>query len=64
MMPCTPWPGGPSDRRVNTARSRHSGGVHVLFADATARFVSNTILVTTWNAMGTMDGNESFTMPD
>lgn len=61
LMPCT---NQNSDFRHNTARSRHIGGVHALFADATSRFVSNSVLVTTWNAMGSMDGNESFTMPD
>ena len=62
LMPCTS-PGN-SATRVNTARSRHPGGVHVLFADATARFVTNGINGTTWRALGTMDGNEPVTLPD
>jgi prepilin-type processing-associated H-X9-DG protein len=62
LMPCTSP--GDTNRRINTARSRHSGGVHVLFADATSRFVSNSVSVVTWNALGSMDGNEAVTLPD
>ena len=55
LMPCAD---SGTTTRVNTARSRHSGGVHALFADATARFMSNTIGTTTWQGLGTMAGNE------
>jgi len=61
LMPCADTG---TATRVNTARSRHSGGVHVMFADATARFISNSISVTTWRALGTMDGGESVNLPD
>jgi prepilin-type processing-associated H-X9-DG protein len=40
------------------ARSRHSGGAHALFADATARFIANTIDLNSWRALGTMNGGE------
>ncbi len=42
----------------NAARSRHSGGVHACFADGTVRFITNNIPLATWQALGTMDGNE------
>jgi prepilin-type N-terminal cleavage/methylation domain-containing protein/prepilin-type processing-associated H-X9-DG protein len=40
------------------ARSRHSGGVNVLLGDGSVRFVRNAISLTTWRALGTMDGGE------
>jgi prepilin-type N-terminal cleavage/methylation domain-containing protein/prepilin-type processing-associated H-X9-DG protein len=40
------------------ARSRHPGGVNVLLADGSVRFVQNSITLATWRALGTMDGGE------
>jgi prepilin-type processing-associated H-X9-DG protein len=40
------------------ARSRHPGGVNVLLADGSVRFVSDNIAVPTWRALGTMNGGE------
>jgi prepilin-type N-terminal cleavage/methylation domain-containing protein/prepilin-type processing-associated H-X9-DG protein len=40
------------------ARSRHSGGVNVLFADGSVHFLSNNIALATWRALGTMNGGE------
>jgi prepilin-type processing-associated H-X9-DG protein len=40
------------------ARSRHSGGVNVLLGDGSVRFVRNTISLTTWRTLGTMNGGE------
>jgi prepilin-type processing-associated H-X9-DG protein len=45
-----------------SARSRHSGGVNVVFADCSLRFVTNDIALNIWKAMGTMNGGE--TLPD
>ena len=42
------------------ARSRHSGGVNAMMADGAVRFVTNTIDLTTWRAIGTRDMNEVF----
>jgi prepilin-type N-terminal cleavage/methylation domain len=45
-------------RGVWTARSRHSGGVHILLADGAARFVSNGINLETWQRLGAVaDGH-------
>lgn len=40
------------------ARSRHPGGVNVLFGDGRAQFVKSTINVATWQALGTVRGGE------
>lgn len=41
-----------------SARSRHPGGVNVIMADSSLRFVQNDIALATWRAMGTMNGGE------
>jgi prepilin-type processing-associated H-X9-DG protein len=41
-----------------TARSRHPGGVNVLFADGSVRFVKDTVGVATWQAIATIAGGE------
>jgi prepilin-type N-terminal cleavage/methylation domain-containing protein/prepilin-type processing-associated H-X9-DG protein len=38
----------------NAARSRHTGGVNVAMADGSIHFVSNSISLSTWQALGTM----------
>jgi len=40
------------------ARSKHTGGVNTLFADGHVQFISNSIALATWQAMGTMNGGE------
>jgi prepilin-type processing-associated H-X9-DG protein len=40
------------------ARSKHIGGVNVLFADGHVQFVSNGISLATWRALGTMNGGD------
>jgi prepilin-type processing-associated H-X9-DG protein len=44
--------------QYSAARSRHAGGVNVLFADGSVRFVRDSIGLATWQALGTMDGGE------
>jgi prepilin-type N-terminal cleavage/methylation domain-containing protein/prepilin-type processing-associated H-X9-DG protein len=44
--------------QFSAARSRHPGGVNVLLADGSGRFVRNSITLATWQALGTMDGGE------
>lgn len=41
-----------------TARSYHSGGVNVFFADGSVQFISNGINGNTWRALGTIAENE------
>jgi prepilin-type N-terminal cleavage/methylation domain-containing protein/prepilin-type processing-associated H-X9-DG protein len=38
--------------------SRHPGGVNMLLSDGSVRFVSETIELATWRALGTRDGGE------
>lgn len=40
------------------ARSKHPGGVNVVFGDGSLRFVQDAIDLATWRAMGTMNGSE------
>ena len=42
------------------ARSNHSGGVNVLFADGAVEFTSQSINRLIWQAMGTPAGEEIF----
>lgn len=62
-MPCT-QSGSPYIAMQAAARSYHGGGVNVAFGDGTVRFVSDSIILTTWQALGTRGGNESVTLPD
>jgi prepilin-type N-terminal cleavage/methylation domain-containing protein/prepilin-type processing-associated H-X9-DG protein len=43
---------------IMAARSRHSGGVNLCLADGTVRFVTNSVTLGTWQALGTINGNE------
>ncbi|MGQ9564741.1 MAG: DUF1559 domain-containing protein [Thermogutta sp.] len=52
-----------STRNVHAARSRHPGGVNVCLADASVRFIGETIDMNVWRATSTIQGNESVSMP-
>lgn len=43
---------------LTAARSRHTGGVHVLLCDGSARFVSENINLDTWRGLATRSGAE------
>ena len=43
---------------LTAARSRHTGGVHVLLCDGSARFISENIDLTIWRGLGTRAGGE------
>jgi prepilin-type processing-associated H-X9-DG protein len=47
------WLGG-----IFAARSQHPGGVHLLLADGSVRFVSNTVALDVWRALGTRNRQE------
>ena len=42
-----------------TATSNHPGGVNVLFADGSVRFIKDSISLQTWWSLGTRNGDES-----
>jgi prepilin-type N-terminal cleavage/methylation domain-containing protein/prepilin-type processing-associated H-X9-DG protein len=44
--------------QYSAARSRHTGGVNAVLCDGSVRFVTNSVSLTTWMALGTMDGGE------
>jgi prepilin-type N-terminal cleavage/methylation domain-containing protein/prepilin-type processing-associated H-X9-DG protein len=41
-----------------TARSRHSGGVHALLCDGAVKFVSSSVDLAIWQALGSRNGQE------
>jgi prepilin-type N-terminal cleavage/methylation domain-containing protein/prepilin-type processing-associated H-X9-DG protein len=42
----------------NAARSRHTGGVNAALCDGSVTFITNGVSLATWQALGTMDGND------
>jgi prepilin-type N-terminal cleavage/methylation domain-containing protein/prepilin-type processing-associated H-X9-DG protein len=46
------------NKALTSARSAHTGGVNVLFADGSVRFVSNSIPQAAWWAIATRNGGE------
>lgn len=61
------WAVGPPDpympyttsgAEYSAARSRHTGGVNVSMCDGSIRFMTNSINITAWSYMGTMNGGE------
>ena len=49
--------------RTATSRSRHPGGVNIILADGSVHFISETIDVDAWRAMGTIDRGEVLRLP-
>jgi prepilin-type N-terminal cleavage/methylation domain-containing protein/prepilin-type processing-associated H-X9-DG protein len=61
VMPPNSWScgyGGTHDGGASTASSRHSGGVNVLMADGSVRFIKQTISVPVWQGLGSRNGGE------
>jgi prepilin-type processing-associated H-X9-DG protein len=63
---CIPSPAGPENPpgevgayAHKAARSRHPGGVNVVFGDCSLRFVTDDIVQPVWQAMGTMNGGDA-----
>jgi prepilin-type N-terminal cleavage/methylation domain-containing protein/prepilin-type processing-associated H-X9-DG protein len=49
---------GPDDSTFSNAQSNHPGGVNVMFADGSVRFVKDSISPQTWMALGTKSNGE------
>jgi prepilin-type N-terminal cleavage/methylation domain-containing protein/prepilin-type processing-associated H-X9-DG protein len=45
-------------KALTSARSNHPGGVNVLFADGSVRFLADSIALSTWRALSTRAGGE------
>jgi prepilin-type N-terminal cleavage/methylation domain-containing protein/prepilin-type processing-associated H-X9-DG protein len=58
-MPCVQG-GSPYRDNFAAARSYHAGGVNVSFGDGTVRFISTSIVLTIWQALGSRAGGETF----
>jgi prepilin-type N-terminal cleavage/methylation domain-containing protein/prepilin-type processing-associated H-X9-DG protein len=56
--PAQGYPAGSFSGAMDTARSKHPGGVNVLMADGSVRFIKNSINQLTWWALGTRAGGE------
>jgi prepilin-type N-terminal cleavage/methylation domain-containing protein/prepilin-type processing-associated H-X9-DG protein len=56
--PCT-TPTTSNGGTIMGSRSRHSGGVQSAFCDGSARFIRNGILINTWSALSTAQGDEA-----
>jgi prepilin-type processing-associated H-X9-DG protein len=54
-LPCA---GSSWDLTTAASRSRHPGGVNVLLADGSVRFIQQGINLATWQALGTIAGGE------
>jgi prepilin-type N-terminal cleavage/methylation domain-containing protein/prepilin-type processing-associated H-X9-DG protein len=54
-LPCA---GAAWDQATAGSRSRHPGGVNVLMADGSVRFIQQGINLATWQALGTIQENE------
>jgi hypothetical protein len=49
---------GSLNKVLHTSRSMHPGGVHIALCDGSSRFVSQTIALDVWRALGTPNGGE------
>ena len=47
-----------AEPKYAAARSRHPGGVQVLFGDGSVKFIKNTINLFTWRAISSTEGGE------
>ena len=59
-MPCSP---AANDRLNFAVRSQHPNGVQASQCDGSVIFVSNNVALSVWQAMSTMNGGETVTLP-
>lgn len=58
------FPGNMSNMSMDVPpSSRHPGGINCLMGDGSVRFVRETVDLSTWRAMGTMNGGETYNLP-
>lgn len=61
-LPCVPGASNGSDQTA-ASRSRHPGGVQVVLGDGSVHFVSDSIAIVIWQALGSIDGGEVASLP-
>jgi prepilin-type processing-associated H-X9-DG protein len=61
-LPCRPGI-ATGDNQVAASRSRHPGGVQVGLADGSARFVPDSLDLTVWQALGSINNGEVVDFP-
>ena len=59
-LPCVPLGG---NYETAASRSRHPGGVQVGNCDGSVHFITNTVPLNVWRAMGSIDGGETVELP-
>jgi len=62
-LPCIASPSPTGAPRTAAARSRHPGGVNALLCDGSVHFISDSIDVNLWRAMGSIDRGEVVQVP-
>ncbi|WP_020470360.1 DUF1559 domain-containing protein [Zavarzinella formosa] len=60
-LPCSAIGGGANS--INSARSKHTGGVNCGMGDGSVKFIQNTVTPAVWLGLGTRSGGESVTAP-
>jgi len=55
-LPCASSDGGNNDSAA--PRSRHPGGVNILFCDGSVKFLKNTVNLSVWQGLGSITGGE------
>jgi prepilin-type N-terminal cleavage/methylation domain-containing protein len=61
-LPCSQGSSSGEDNFAS-ARSQHPGGVQSVMADVSVRFVTNSVDLIVWQAMGSIDGEEAVELP-
>jgi len=62
-LPCIDEGRGDPKNRTATSRSRHPGGVNALLCDGSVHFFNESIDVSTWRAMGTINSGDVIERP-
>ena len=59
-----PFPGTMTNMSMQVSpNSRHPGGVNAMMGDGSVRFITNSVDLVTWRAIGTRAGGEVATLP-
>lgn len=64
---CGTWsaiPDAPGEHAIVAPRSMHTGGVNASMGDGSVQFISQSIDLSTWRALGTRNGGEAAQLPN